>query len=524
MTDGRWAVAAGHSLAVDEGAAILEAGGNAADAAVAVAFVQGVVDPAKCGIGGWGVATWWDGLRREATSIDFPGRAGSRVRPDMWLDVLIEPAYHGYLPRLRDSVNDVGYRSIAVPGAVAGLGELYARGSGRFAWGDLLSPAIRHARDGVPVYSGVLGAGPPEWDWPGAVPFLDRLAVTEASAATYLPGGRFYQIGERLVQPLLAATLETLAAEGPRAFYRGVVADRIAADLAGHGADITAEDLAAYHPMVGPPVAGAFGGLDVYSAPPPESGVSLIRALSLLDGRLEAAAGPLDSGNAALIADAIGAAADDRARYLADPAFVDVPVERLLGSSLVPGDTTSVVVVDGVGNAVAMNHSLASHGGSGVVTEGLGFLYNNCMAGFDVEPDRPNSIAPGKARWSAAAPAVLVGSAGVRLAITGPGGSRAIGAVIQGVIDLTVFGMSALEAVSAPRVDAHDGLIDLEDRVPGSVERALLAHGRQVNRTYESGFAALYAVARDEEAGLQAAADPRRPGAAIVGASRRVSR
>lgn len=510
-------MAAGHPIAVDEGAAILVAGGNAADAAVAVAFVQGVVDPAKCGIGGWGVATLWDGRRGEATSIDFPGRAGGRVRPDMWLDDLIAPAYHGYLPRLRDSVNDVGYRSIAVPGAVAGLGALYARGSGRFAWADLLAPAIRHARDGVPVYSGVLGAGPPEWDWPGAVPFLQRLAVTEASAATYLRDGRFFGIGERLAQPVLAATLEILASEGPGVFYRGVIADRIAADLSANGADITAADLAAYRPSVGPPVGGSFLGLKVLSAPPPESGVSLVRALRLLEGRLDATAGPLDPGNAELIAAAIGTAADDRARYLADPDFVEVPIERLLGSSLVPGDTTSVVVVDGDGTAVAMNHSLASHGGSGVMTDGLGFLYNNCMAGFDVEPDRPNSIAPGKARWSAAAPAVLVGAAGVRLAITGPGGSRAIGAVFQGVLDVTVFGMSALEAVSSPRVDAHDALIDLEDRVPAAVERALVARGLQVNRTYDSGFAALYAVARDPETGLQAAADPRRPGAAIVG-------
>jgi gamma-glutamyltranspeptidase/glutathione hydrolase len=245
--------------------------------------------------------------------------------------------------------------------------------------------------------------------------------------------------------------------------------------------------------------------------------VSLVRAIGLVDGRLDPSAGPLDPANAELIADAIGAAADDRARYLADPAFVDVPVERLLGSSLVPGDTTSVVVVDGDGNALAMNHSLASHGGSGVMSDGLGFLYNNCMAGFDVEPGRPNSIAPGKARWSAAAPAVAVGADGVRLAITGPGGSRAIGAVIQGALDALVFGLSALEAVSTPRLDAHDGLIDLEDRVPASVEAALVARGRRVNRTYESGFAALYAVARDRDGRLQAADDPRRTGAAIVG-------
>lgn len=521
-SDGRWALAAGHPLAVDEGAAILAAGGNAADAAVAVAFVQGVVDPAKCGIGGWGVATWWDGRRVEATSIDFPGRAGSRVRPDMWLADLVEPAYHGYLPRLSNAVNDVGYRSIAVPGWVAGLAALFERGSGRFTWGDLIAPAIRFARDGVPIYSGVLGAGPPEWDWPGAVPFDERLAVTRMSAATYLPGGRFFRIGEPLVQPVLATTLETLAERGPDAFYRGPIAERIAADLAAHGADVTADDLAGYRPTVGPPVAGPFGDLRVHSAPPPESGVSLIRALGLLDGRLDAPAGPLDPANAELIADSIGTAAEDRARYLADPAFVDVPVERLLGTSLVPGDTTSVVVVDGEGNAVAMNHSLASHAGSGVMSEGLGFLYNNCMAGFDVEPGKANSIAPGKARWSAAAPAVVTAADGVRLLITGPGGSRAIGAVIQGAIDVLVFGMSPLEAVSAPRLDAHDGIIDLEARVPASTERALVARGRRVNRTYESGFAALYAVTRDPSGRLEAADDPRRTGGAIVG--RAVSR
>ncbi len=317
---------------------------------------------------------------------------------------------------------------------------------------------------------------------------------------------------------MLATTLELLATEGPDAFYRGAIAERLAADFAANGADITADDLASYRA-----VRRAAGGGD-RSPASRSTRRHRRRAASRssgrsgsLDGRLDPAAGPLDPGNAELIADAIGAAADDRARYLADPAFVDVPVERLLGTSLVPGDTTSVVVVDGDGNAVAMNHSLASHGGSGVVTEGLGFLYNNCMAGFDVEPGRPNSIAPGKARWSAAAPAVVADASGPRLAITGPGGSRAIGAVIQGVLGVLAFGLSTLDAVSVPRLDAHDGLIDLEDRVPGSVERALVARGRQVNRTYDSGFAALYAVARGADGRLDAAADPRRPGSSILG-------
>jgi gamma-glutamyltranspeptidase/glutathione hydrolase len=116
----RFALAAGHPVAAQEGVRVLEAGGSAADAAVAIAFDQGVVDPAKCGIGGWGVAILYEASSRRLTSIDFPGRAGSRASADMWLSELVEPAYHGYLPRLRGAVNDVGYRAIGVPGTVAG--------------------------------------------------------------------------------------------------------------------------------------------------------------------------------------------------------------------------------------------------------------------------------------------------------------------------------------------------------------------------------------------------------------------
>ncbi len=175
-----------------------------------------------------------------------------------------------------------------------------------------------------------------------------------------------------------------------------------------------------------------------------------------------------------------------------------------------------MVVADERGLVIAMNHSLVSHGGSGVVTAGLGFLYNNTMAGFDVEPGGRNSIEPGRARWSAACPTIVTTSGGgLRLAITGPGGSRAIGAVAQGVLNVLAFGMDPLEAVSWPRIDAHDGVVDLEAAVPWSVQADLVGAGMRVNRTYEAGFAALYAVGRDD-ARLQAAADPRRPGTAIA--------
>lgn len=156
-----YAVAAGHPLAVDEADRALRNGANAVEAALAAAFVQGVVDPAKCGIGGWGVATVAapDGA---VTVIDFPARAGSRASPGMWRKIVARPAYHGYLPVLHGNVNDVGYRAIGVPSAVAGYAELHARFGGRWRWGDLIAPAIRYARQGVPVYDGVLVSQPAE--------------------------------------------------------------------------------------------------------------------------------------------------------------------------------------------------------------------------------------------------------------------------------------------------------------------------------------------------------------------------
>ena len=177
------------------------------------------------------------------------------------------------------------------------------------------------------------------------------------------------------------------------------------------------------------------------------------------------------------------------------------------------GHTTSVVVVDGAGNAVAMNHSLASHGGSGVMTDGLGFLYNNCMAGFDIEPGRPNSIAPGKARWSAACPAVAVDAEGcIRLAITGPGATRAIAAVAQGVLGRLDLGLSAADIASGTRIDAHDGVVDLEESAGDELAAAVLRLGRQIGRIDPSAAAALYLVTGDSSGRLEAAADPRRPG------------
>ena len=484
---------------------------SAADAAIATAFVQGVVDPAKCGIGGWGVAIAHAAATGRLVAVDFPGRARSRTSPDMWLSAMLEPAYHGYLPRLVDAVNDVGYHAIAVPGAVAGYAELLRiGGSGRFTWGDLLAPAIRWASDGVAVADGVLGAGEPEWDWPGAVGFRDRLGTTAASAATYLPGGRTFAVGDVLRQPVLAVTLSRLAADGPASFYEGAIAERMVDDFAVHDADITAADLAGYRASVRDALEDVHAGTRIGVPWPPESGVSLLRLLRLLDGRLGPTVDLLAEPNLSRLIDALETIARERGALLGDPAFVDVPVSAMLDPA---GHTTSVVAVDAAGNAVALNHSLASHGGSGVMTEGLGFLYDNCMAGFDIEPRRPNSIAPGKARWSAACPAIALDSDGrLRLAITGPGATRAIAAVGQGVLASLDLGRTARQVADSTRVDAHDGIVDLERRGGQHLEAAVRELGRDVGWVEPSAAAALYLVARSVDGALEAAADPRRPG------------
>ena len=527
-----YALAAGHPVAAEAGLRILAQGGSAADAAIVTAFVQGVVDPAKCGLGGWGVATLFTASTGELTSIDAPGRAGARTRPDMWLDAVVEPAYHGYLPRLRDSVNDVGYRAVATPGSVALYRELFRLGaSGRFTWGELVAPSIRLARDGVPIESGVLGAGEPEWDWPGAVPFQTRLAATLPAARRYLPSGRLFRIKELLRQPELAATLEILAADGAEAFYRGSLAERIADDFERNGADVTADDLASYAATVRPALERIHGPFRVGVPWPPESGVSLLAALARLDGRFDVRRPLLERPNLDLLVEALEFIAQQRSRGLGDPTFVEVPVDEMLdeaglvsaapgadsGSPTQGGHTTSVVVVDAAGHAVAMNHSLASHAGSGVMTEGLGFLYNNCMAGFDVEPGRANSIAPGKARWSAACPAIAVDGEGrLRLAITGPGATRAIATVAQGALQVLVFGRSAAETAAGTRIDAHDGVVDLETDAPTALVDAVAALGRTGASVEPSTAAALYLVASREDGTLDAAADPRRPGGAAV--------
>ena len=486
--------------AADVGAGVLRSGGTAFDAAIATAFAQMVADPFMCGLGGMGTLQFFRAEDGASGMIDFHTRAGAKVAPDMWTaDMRGRTEVSGYTI-FDDLRSDIGYRAIMTPGTVAGLWEAHRRLASR-PWAELVRPAAALARDGLEVTPFVhdFWARPP---MPGVADGMRRIRATEASARIFLhPEGRLWRVGEVLRNPDLAATLDALAEGGADLFYRGDMARRIAEDFAANGAFVTAEDLAQYRVRHSTPVEGTYRGFRVLSNPPPGSGASLIEMLQILE---HFPLGALEHGSSAhldLVARAMAAAHQDREAWLGDPDFVDVPVERMVSrgraeewagrlragefpgavAASPPACTTHVSVHDEAGNAVSLTHTLGT--GAGVVTPGLGFVWNNSMKLADPVPGRANSLAPGKARTTGMVPTILLRDGRPFLVVGAPGGSVIISSVLQTILNVVDFGMSPVEAVSAPRIHCEGGPILAEARIEGAVVRELVAMGHTVRHS-----------------------------------------
>jgi len=266
-------------LAAEKGADVLRRGGNAVDAVVTAAFVQGVVDPQMCGIGGGGVMLVHPADARTDTVLEFLPRAGSRVSEDQWASAFVREAAHSYGYVLQDASNDVGYGSIGVPGTVLGLHEALAR-FGTLKWADAIAPAVAVARDGFPVSVYMRQ----DWEFdtgPDVVPHCERLRATAEGRRIYTKGGQLYSPGEILVQTDLADTLDSIAAGGPEVFYRGEVAEVMAADLGANGASLTADDLANYRVHVTEPLRGSYRDRTIVSPGPPAGGTALMQFLKM---------------------------------------------------------------------------------------------------------------------------------------------------------------------------------------------------------------------------------------------------
>lgn len=481
----------------DVGAAILEKGGNAFDAAIATAFSQMVNDPFMCGIGGMGTLHYYRADTGRSGMIDFYNRAGSRVRADMWeKDCKGRTPISGY-SLFDDYRSEIGYTSIMTPCTPAGLG-LAHEALCSMPWADLLAPAIAQADEGVVVTPHAAGVWTRYWQ-PGIPDGMTRLTKTAECARVYLhPEGRFYAVGETMRLPDYARTLERLARGGWREFHHGRLGEEIAADLEANGAYVTRADIAEYQPDQAPPLEGHYRGYVVRSNPPPGSGATLIQMLQILEHFDLKSLHHSSARHIDLVARAMAAAHVDRNAYLGDPRFADVPTAMLVSRERAaywadriargdywgeeeespPSCTTQLCAMDAQGNAVSLTHTLGT--ASGVVTPGLGFVYNNSMKLFDPVPGRRNSMTPGKARTTGMVPTMLLKDGRPVLVAGAPGGSVIISATLQAILNMVDFGMSAVEAVTVPRIHCEGRGIHAEATIQSSVIAELRAMGHQV--------------------------------------------
>ncbi|WKA28793.1 gamma-glutamyltransferase [Bradyrhizobium roseum] len=529
-------VVAQERLAAEIGAGILRQGGNAVDAAVATGFALAVTYPRAGNIGGGGFMVIHSAARNEAVAIDYRETAPGAITPDVFLGADGKPD----TDKSRNSALGIG-----VPGTVAGLAlALEKYGSGRFTLAQILTPAIALARDGFVVADDLADT---------LSDMYRRMGRWSNSAKAFSRSdGTPLQEGDRLIQPDLAATLAAIAAQGPRGFYEGPVAERLAKAVRDGGGLMTSDDLKSYQAVTRDPVRGTYRGYDIVSMPLPSSGgMVLLETLNILEGFPMA---ELKQGSAAslhLMIEAMKRAYADRARYLGDPVFVNAPVNAMiskeyaarqratidLGRSTPAGDvlavspregsnTTHYSVVDSSGNAVSNTYTLNFPYGVGLVAEGTGVLLNNELDDFTAAPGASNAFGlvgleanlpgPGKRPLSSMSPTIVLKD-GKPVLITGsPGGSRIISAVLQVVIDVLDYKMDVADAVAAPRVH-HQWMPDevrAERGFPDEVLEELRAKGHKV--VVPLGQTSVNSIAVTPN-GLLGAPDPRTRGAAAVG-------
>lgn len=529
-------VVAPQVLAAEEGIKVLRQGGNAVDAAVTAGLVQGVIDPQMCGIGGFGVALIYEAKTRQVHCIAFHARAGSKATPDMWADKVIREAPDGFGFFLKGAVNDVGAQSVGTPGTVAGMHEMLKR-FGNWSWSQVFQPAIKIASNGFVVTAELARTWKSKERFPERPSLLQRLQLSPEAHRIFLkPNGSPYEAGEILVNQDLARTLERLAKHGASEFYHGATAAAIVTELEMHGGHITRSDLENYSAKWQTPISISYRGYEIVSAPLPAGGTTVLQILRVLEGFDLKRMGHNSPDYLFTVAQAFKAAFTDKVRFLGDPDFVDVPLERLLseehnrkwrkkiekGEVLTvprlginePHGTTHITVIDRDGNIVSLTHTLGSS--SGVIPRGTGFMLNNAMVGFNPIAGHPNSIAPCKARISGISPTIVFKDGEPILVLGAPGGARIVSGIIQVLLNVIEFGMSPVEAVSEPRFDAQVCEIECQARIPTWVLEKVQKRGQPCFKLPQSyGGIALVQLAMKRDEKWFGASDPAGGGVAL---------
>jgi gamma-glutamyltranspeptidase/glutathione hydrolase len=533
----RFMAAAANPLAAAAGREILRAGGSATDAAIAIQLVLNLVEPQSSGIGGGAFLVHWDQAAGKVTTLDGRETAPAAAKPDRFMK-------DGKPMTFREAV--VGGRSVGVPGTLKLLEEAHRRW-GRLPWPDLVAPALKLAEDGFTISPRLAGLLAIEKELP---------KNPLAGAYFYEPDGKPKPAGTLLKNPAFAATLRAISAQGSDALYKGPLAEDIVATVAGHPTnpgDITLADLTAYRIEEREPVCGAYRIWRLCGMGPPSSGaVALLQMLGMLEGRDLRRMGP-GAEAAHWFSEAGRLAFADRALYLADPAFVAVPLRGLIDRDYIrsrgasidpdrsmgrarPGDpphrragllapsegiengTSHISVVDAQGNAVAMTTTIEDGFGARLMTRG-GFLLNNELTDFNFAPEEDgkpvaNRVEPGKRPRSSMAPTLVFDAFGRLYAVVGsPGGSQIIGYVAKTLVALLDWRMDPQAAVDFGNFGSRNGPTELEKGTEAEGwKTALEAKGHEV-RLLEM-TSGTQAIVKTPE-GFLGGADGRREGVAI---------
>ena len=488
----RGMVVTNHPLASAAAAEMLLAGGNAIDACVAALFALSVVEPMMVGILGGGITHLRLADGRHCI-IDGLSTAPMGAHPSLY-----EPLSDG-LPNARETLgrfNAVGTQAVATPGALAAWCHALAF-YGTRSLAEVMAPAIRLAQTGFIVS-----------------PYLAdciqdcRADISQDSglAALFLPSGTPLKPGARLVQADYARSLQVIAAEGPDALYHGRLGRMMVAHLQSHGGIVSEADLQDYTPLEREPIRATYRGFEIIGPPPPaSSGVHIAQMLNILEGYDLRAMGFGSVDTSHLMAEVLKIAFADRSVATADPAFVDVPVERLTskayadqrrqsirmdqaqawGTGLAApesADTTHVTIADSMGNVVSATQTINGLFGACVQIPGTGILANNYMLNFDPHPGRALSIAPGKRCFTSMAPMMVAKDGRILHALGLPGGLRIFPSALQAIVNLIDHGMSVQQAVEAPRLWTEGGALELEPAFPEETAKALAARGHAISR------------------------------------------
>ena len=516
--------------ATDAGVAILQSGGNAVDAAVAVGLALAVTHPSAGNIGGGGfmLVRFADG---RTTFIDFRERAPEKSTRDMYLDKDGKPT--------RDSL--LGWRAAGIPGTVRGF-ELAHKKYGKAKWADLVAPSVKLAKLGFPVGYGLSTA----------LKSAKNLAQFPDSRRIFQRDGNFYEPGELFTQPELASVLERIQKVGPKDFYEGETARKMVAAMDKVGGLFTLNDLKNYVATERAPLTGSYRGYEIITAPPPSSGgIGILQMLGVLEKTDYSSYGAGSAQAIHFTAEAMRRYYADRSEYLGDPDFFQVPTKKLLdprylstlrdsidpaaatnSDKIKPGnlapyeslETTHYSIVDAEGNAVSVTYTLNGGYGSGATVPGLGILLNNEMDDFSVKPGTPNmygaiggeanAIQPGKRPLSSMTPSIVVKDGKLALVVGTPGGTRILTNVMQVIQNVIDFKMPIQDAVNFPRFH-HQWRPDklyMETDFSPDTRRLLEQKGHTIETV--ARMCEIMAIQVEANGWLAGAADPRVEGKA----------